>query len=318
MKVIPTLAVTATALLALTACGSGDQGTDAGGADRLQVTAAFYPLQWASERIGGDHVSVSGLTKPGAEPHDLELTPKAVAELAASDVVVYLAGFQPAVDDAVETQAKDAGFDVTADADLTLTATEDGHDHAGESEAEHAEHADEGVAADPHFWLDPVRFEQVATAIGERFATADPANAADYRAGAAALVKDLDALDDEFEKGLAQCRSDELVTGHAAFAYLADRYGLSQEGIAGVNPDAEPDAGTLRDLAAHVTEHGVTTIYTETLASPALAETVARETGATTAVLDPIEGLTDTSAGKDYLEVMRSNLATLRTGQQCQ
>lgn len=318
MKVLTSVAAGATALLALTACSAGDPATQAGAADRLEVTAAFYPLQWASERIGGDHVSVSGLTKPGGEPHDLELTPKAVAGLAASDVVVYLAGFQPAVDEAVQTQAKDAGFDVAPDADLTLTATDDGHDHAGESAAEHEEHADEAVAADPHFWLDPVRFEQVATAIGERFATVDPSNAADYRAGAAALVEDLDALDDEFEKGLAQCRSDELVTGHAAFAYLADRYGLSQEGIAGVNPDAEPDAATLRDLAAHVEEHGVTTIYTETLASPALAETVARETGATTAVLDPIEGLTDASAGKDYLEVMRSNLATLRKGQQCQ
>ena len=317
MKVVHALAASATALLALSACGSGDPGASDRRTDRLEVTAAFYPLQWASERIGGDHVTVSGLTKPGAEPHDLELTPKAVAELAASDVVVYLAGFQPAVDEAVRTQAEDAGFDVTPDADLTLPATDDGHDHSGETAAEHEEHADEAGASDPHFWLDPVRFAKVATAIGERFAAADGANATDYRAAAAALVKDLDVLDDEFESGLAQCRSHELVTGHAAFAYLADRYGLRQEGIAGVDPDAEPDAATLRDLAAHAKENGVTTIYTETLASPALAETIARETGATTAVLDPIEGLTEDSAGTDYLEVMRSNLATLQKGQQC-
>lgn len=319
MKVAAASAVTATVLLALTACGSsGAATTDVDTRDRLEVSAAFYPLQWASERIGGQHVVVSGLTKPGAEPHDLELTPKAVANLAASDVVVYLAGFQPAVDDAVETQAKDAGFDVSPHADLTLAPTGDGVDHAGESAAEHQAHADVAGAKDPHFWLDPLRFAKVATAIGERFAAADPANAAAYRDGAAALVKDLGTLDGEFETGLAQCRSNELVTGHAAFAYLADRYGLSQEGIAGINPDAEPDAATLRDLAAHVKENAVTTIYTETLASPALAETVARETGATTAVLDPIEGLTTASAGADYLEVMRSNLATLRTGQQCQ
>ena len=279
------------------------------------MTAAFYPLQWASERVGGDHVAVTGLTKPGAEPHDLELTPKAVGGLASSDVVVYLKGFQPAVDDAVATQGGDAGFDVSPEADLTLAATDDGHDHAGESEGEHAEHA-EG-ARDAHFWLDPVRLESVATAIGERFAAADPANAADYRANATALVADLDTLDAEFEKGLAQCRSTDLVTGHAAFAYLADRYGLRQEGIAGITPDAEPDAATLRDLAAHVREHGVRTVYSETLVDPALADTLARETGATVAVLDPLEGLTDTSKGSDYLEVMRSNLATLKVGQEC-
>ena len=295
----------AAAVLAVTACGSDSAATDAGRSERLSVTAAFYPLQWASERVGGDHVVVSGLTKPGAEPHDLELTPKAVAELAASDVVVYLEGFQPAVDEAVETQAKDAAFDVSPSADLTLTAIEEGGDRG------------ETSGKDPHFWLDPVRLATVATAIGERLAAADPGNATDYRAGAAALRKDLGGLHDEFAAGLEQCRSDELVTGHAAFGYLADRYGLGQEGITGVSPDAEPDAATLRELTEHVRDAGVTTVYAETLVSPALAETIARETGASVAVLDPLEGITEESAGADYLEVMRANLRTLREGQQC-
>lgn len=307
---------TVTALLALTACGSADAGS-ASGEERMQVVAAFYPLQWAAERVGGEHVEVTGLTKPGAEPHDLELTPKAVGGLAGSDVVVYLGGFQPAVDEAVRTQAADAGYDVAADADLTLTATDDGHDHAGESADEHAEHADESGATDLHFWLDPVRFQSVVTALGERFASVDPARTSAYRANAEALVADLRALDGELAAGLASCRSDELVTGHASFAYLADRYGLSQEGIAGLTPDSEPDAATLRELAAHVREHGVTTVYSETLVDPGLAETLARETGATVAVLDPLEGLTDASAGADYLEVMRSNLAALERGQGC-
>lgn len=321
MKVVPTLAG-AVALLAVTACGSSDGASRAsagGGDDPMEVTAAFYPLQWASERIGADHVDVSSLTKPGTEPHDLELTPKVVAELGSSEVVVYLKGFQPAVDDAVDTQATRSGFDVSGDADLSLTATEDGQDdgHEGETGEAGAEHAGESGAQDPHFWLDPVRFATVAAAIGERFATADPPNAADYRANARALAADLTALDGDFRAGLAQCRSDELVTAHAAFAYLADRYGLNQEGIAGISPDAEPDAASLRRLADHVKEFGVTTVYSETLVSPALAQTLARETGAQMAVLDPIEGLTDASGGKDYLEVMRSNLATLKKGQEC-
>jgi zinc transport system substrate-binding protein len=306
----------ATALLALTACGSADAGS-ASGEERIQVVAAFYPLQWAAERVGGEHVEVTGLTKPGAEPHDLELTPKAVGGLAGSDVVVYLAGFQPAVDEAVTTQAADAGYDVTADADLTLSATDDGHDHAGESADEHEEHADESGAMDLHFWLDPVRLQSVVTALGERFASVDPAHTSAYRANAEALVADLRTLDGELAAGLARCRSDELVTGHASFAYLADRYGLRQVGIAGLTPDSEPDAATLRELAAHVREHGVTTVYSETLVDPGLAETLARETGATVAVLDPLEGLTDASAGADYLGVMRSNLAVLERGQGC-
>ena len=315
--------VTAPAVLALSACGT----TDAGSPDAsLAVTAAFYPLQWATEQVGGDLVEVRGLTKPGAEPHDLELTPKAVAELAASDVVVYLAGFQPAVDDAVRTQAPNTGYDVSSAADLALAATDDGHDHANESadeHAEHAEHADEtddhaaAEGVDPHFWLDPVRLAAVVTAVGERFAEADPEHAEEYRTNAEATVADLDALDADYRAGLADCRSAELVTAHTAFGYLAQRYGLTQEGITGISPDAEPDAATLRDLVERVREDDVSTIYSETLVSPALAETVARETGARVAVLDPLEGLTDASAGSDYLEVMRSNLTVLEQGQGC-
>jgi zinc transport system substrate-binding protein len=286
------LVLGAAAVLAGTGCGSDSGATDAGSRERLQVTAAFYPLQWASERVGGDHVVVRGLTKPGTEPHDLELTPRAVGELGASDVVVYLQGFQPAVDGAVSAQAPDAGFDVSPVAELSLPG-------------------------DPHFWVDPVRLGTVATALGETFARQDPANAAAYRSNAAALVAELRALDGEFRAGLAQCESREIVTGHAAFGYLADRYAFDQRGITGISPDAEPDAAALRELTEHVRAEGVTTVYAETLVSPALAETIARETGARVALLDPLEGITDSSAGANYLEVMRANLRTLRGGQRC-
>lgn len=299
----------ACAALLLGGCTSADAGSDG----RMPVTAAFYPLQFVAERVGGEHVRVTSLTKPGVEPHDLELTPRAVGELARAESVVYLAGFQPAVDAAVRTQAADAAVDVTPAARLTLSA---GDEHAGESAQEHADHASDS-AADPHFWLDPTRLADVATAVADDLARRDPANAADYRANAAALVADLDRLDAEFRTGLAQCRTRELVTGHAAFGYLADRYDLHQEGVAGVSPDMEPDAATLRDLSAHVRDAGVSTVYSESLVSPALAETVAREAGAEVAVLDPLEGITDASRGRDYLEVMRANLATLRTGQDC-
>ncbi len=297
----------ATSLLGLAACGSTD--TSPSGSDgRLRVTASFYPLQWATQQIGGDHVDVSSLTPPGAEPHDLELTPKQVGGLSDAALVVYASGFQPAVDDAVSTAAPKTGFDVAPTADLTIAAT-------GEEAAPGAK-VDNAVM-DPHFWLDPVRFEAVALAIRDRLMSVDPTHAADYAAGADRLVAELTTLDGEYRTGLADCTQSYLVTSHTAFAYLAQRYGLQQEGISGVNPDVEPSATTLRQITELVREKGITTIYTETLASPALADTVARETGATTAVLDPIGGITDASPGTDYLEVMRSNLATLEKGQQC-
>ena len=276
----PLVLFAACAALLLTGCASADAGDDDG---RMPVTAAFYPLQFVAERVGGEHVRVTSLTKPGVEPHDLELTPRAVGALARSKGVVYLGGFQPAVDQAVTRRPR-------------MPRSTSRPPRASRSPARD-EHGDGDAAPDPHFWLDPTRLADVATALGEDFARRDPANAADYRANAAALVADLDGLDTEFRTGLAQCRTRELVTGHAAFGYLAERYDLHQEGVAGVSPDVEPDAAALRDLSAHVRDAGVTTVYSESLVSPALAETVAREAGARVAVLDPLEGLTDASRG---------------------
>lgn len=268
---------------------------------RLRVVASFYPLEYVAERVGGSAVDVRGLTKPGAEPHDLELTPRAVADVATADLVVYLSDFQPAVDAAVQQEATTTAYDVAPDADLDLTYPGD----AGSG------------GHDPHFWLDPTRLAAVGDAVADRMAAADPAGAVGYQRRAAGLRADLDSLDDDLSAGLRHCRSRVLVTSHDAFGYLARRYGLEQVGISGPTPDAEPVPSELAAVTAFVESHGVRTIYSETLASPAVARTVARETGARTAVLDPVEGLTDESAGSDYLEVMRSNLATLRAGQDC-
>jgi zinc transport system substrate-binding protein len=306
--------VAAVAVVGLLAgCGSagGSARADGGG---LRVVTSFYPLQFVATRIGGPDATVSSLTRPGAEPHDLELTPRDVAAVQQADLVIYLSGFQPAVDQAVDQHAGREALDVAPAAHLDLHASgPDNHAEAGD----HADdHASEG-AVDPHFWLDPTRLAQVSTQVADAMAKADPDAAAAFRERAAALAGELSALDDAFRTGLAHCASTDLVTSHTAFGYLAQRYGLHQVGITGLSPEAEPDPRSLAAVATYVREHHVSTIYSETLVSPAVARTVARETGATTAVLDPIEGLTDASAGGDYLEVMRSNLAVLQKGQSC-
>jgi zinc transport system substrate-binding protein len=294
-------------LLALGACGSSGATDRAAGT--VSVSAAFDPLAYAVERVGGAHVTVTTLAKPGAEPHDVELTPKEVAGLREAGLVVYEKGFQPAVDAAVADVDKGRSLDVSSSVDLTLGATEDGHDHAGD-DSTHG-------SVDPHFWLDPTRYASAVTAISTKLAEVDPANATAYAQNAATFVGELTTLDKEFAAGLEDCANRDLVTGHAAFAYLAQRYDLHQEGIAGLSPDAEPDAAAMKSIVEHVREHDVSTIYAETLANKDLTETIAKETGATVAVLDPIEGLSDASSGKNYLEVMRSNLATLEKGQDC-
>ncbi|WP_309052830.1 metal ABC transporter substrate-binding protein [Streptomyces sp.] len=329
-------------LVSLSACaGSSDAaGGDSGsGGGKLDVVASFYPVQFLAERIGGDHVAVETLTKPGVEPHDLELKPRQVGALGDADVILYLKGIQPAVDKAI-AQAR---VENTVDA-ATLTKLEEhgtGVDgaHEGESPEEHAAHAEEGHAeeghaeaghaeeghegheghdhgseagADPHIWLDPVKYAEVAKGVGAAFEKADPAHAADYRKNTADLVKKLEGLDTEFETGLKNTTTRTFITTHSAFGYLAERYGLDQEGISGIDPESEPSPARMKELQRVAAHEKVTTVFFETLASDRTAKTLAGDTGLKTDVLDPLEGITDRSRGDDYFEVMRSNLTALK------
>jgi zinc transport system substrate-binding protein len=309
------VAVTLTALAGTAACGTDAPAADD---DRIDLVAGFYPLQFLAERVGGDGVQVEPLAKPGAEPHDLELNPGQVGQVAGADLVLFLKGFQPAVDEAVEQNAADKAFDV-AEVQPLLDAAADGHDHEGEDE--HAsegagDHGDETGGKDPHVWLDPTRFATIGDKLAERLGRVDPDRAAEYTARARTLRTDLEALDAEFAAGLKTCERREIVTSHSAFGYLAERYQLEQIGITGLTPDDEPSPQRLAAVTEEAREHGASTIFFETLVSPKVAETIAKEVGAKTAVLDPIEGKPD-GEGTDYLSVMRSNLAALRTALSC-
>ena len=268
--------------------GCGANGPASG---KKTVVAAFYPLAYAAERLAGSRYAVDNLTPPGAEPHDLELTAKAVARIESADVVLYLGrGFQPAVSAAVD-QANGKTLDVLQGLPL----------HTAQGQ-------EEGLTADPHVWLDPVLFSQVVKRIG-----------AVVHASPTPLVRELRQLDREYRRGLRNCARKDVVTSHAAFGYLARRYGLRQVAITGLTPEAEPTPQQLANVVRLVRRSHATTVFFERLVSPRLADTVAREVGAKTAVLDPIEGLTpdEQKQGDTYLTLMRQNLAALRKALAC-
>lgn len=283
---------------ALAACSPA--GDDPGAPH--DVVAAFYPLQFVAERVGGEHVAVTSLTPPGGESHDLELAPSAVARVGDADLVVYLSGFQAATDEAVA--ATSPAHVVDAAQAAALEVAPDGVEPGA------------GDSLDPHFWLDPTRLADVAHQVADALAEVDPEHAAEFAAGADALVADLDALDAELETGLAACRGATLVASHEAFGYLAQRYGLHQVGLSGIDPEVEPSPARLRDVAATVEAEGVRTLFFETLTSPKVTQTLAEDLGVATAVLDPLEGLAEDDA-RDYLGVMRDNLAALGDGLTC-
>ncbi|MET7688606.1 metal ABC transporter substrate-binding protein [Streptomyces sp. NPDC005483] len=305
-RLIPAVAAAA-ALAALSACSTDSAA--AGNTGKFDVVASFYPMAFLAERIGGDHVHVTSLTEPGQEPHDLEISAKQTAQLQESDAVLYLKNLQPSVDDAVNQSEIKTKIDAAS-----LTSLEKHGNEVGGHAAEHDDHADDELAGlDPHVWLDPVRYAQIAEGVGKAFEKADPDHAADYKANTAALVKKLDALNSEFKTGLADTGTKVFITTHAAFGYLAERYGLTEEAINGLDPESEPSADRVKDLEKMAKADGVTTVFYETLVSDKTAKTIASDAGLKTDVLDPIEGITEKSRGKDYFSVQEANLKALQS-----
>jgi len=317
MKRIPLALLPALALVTVAGCGGSASSDD----DRPTVAASFYPYAFIAEQVGGSHITVTNLTSPGTEPHDLELRPKQVAMVHDADLVIYQHEFQAAVDDAVDQAGRsdDSTIDV-ADLVELHAATED--EHADEHEdGDHAEdedgHDHDHGSSDPHLWLDPNNLVPVAQTVAERLAGIDPDHAADYRANADQLITELQDLDSAFTSGLAQCERDTIVTSHAAFGYLAERYGLEQLPIAGIDPSNEPSGRQLAQITDEVKAHGITTVFTEELVDPANAETIASATGVKVATLDPIEGLGPDTKDETYLTLMRKNLDALRAANSC-
>ena len=311
----------------------------------LTVSTSFYPIQYLAEAIGGPLVKVSTVTPSNVEPHDFELSGKETAELSKADLIAYVPGFQPSLDKAVKEvgsgptvvdlskpanlvhhegveeehehgeEATD-GASATASAAATAQASEAGHDEHGHDEHGHTE-GEEGHDSDldPHFWLDPDRMVKVAEALEASFAKIDPANANDYKAGLDKLKTALTNLDTQYTKGLSSCQHNTFITSHAAFGYMAERYGLTQASISGIDPDAEPSPAEMANIKSVVEKTGVKTIFTEELVSDAPAKAIAAETDAKTSVLSPLESKPERG---DYTDAMTSNLERLKGALVCQ
>ena len=309
VRSIPARILTILLLLApiLSACGAAGSGSGDTGGKKPTALTSFYPLYFLTTSIAGDRFAVRNLVPAGAEPHDWEPSTRDMAALRDAALFVYNgAGLDAWAPRAIAASRSTRRVDVEATQGLPLAPPE------GEEAANYP--------SDPHAWLDPLLFKQMAAKVADGLTRADPAGKETYAANLAALQRRLDDLDQAYASGLRDCARREIITSHAAFGYLARRYGLEQIALEGVSPDAEPTPARLAEVARIARERGATYIYFETLVSPKVAETLAHEVGAQTLVLDPLEGLDEKGGqgGKeDYVSVMTANLANLRTGLGC-
>ena len=266
------------------------------------MVASFYPLQYVAERVVGDHAEVTNLTAPGVEPHDVELSPRQTAEVSSASVVFHEKGLQPAVDQVISNDRPDHVVDAADVVDLHATRPEE---RTGTRAPTPTSGSTPRCSARP-----PMRSPRRCP---RPTRTTPPTSRPTTRGCRPTSTQ----LDEDFRTGLEKCTTRTIVVSHDAFGYLGERYDLDVHAIAGLSPDAEPSARRLGELSDLIREDDITTVFTERLASPKLADTLASDLGVETAVLDPIEGLSDEDADDDYLGLMRENLAALQKAGGC-
>ena len=270
---------------------------------QLQVTATFYPMAEFARQVGGDKVTVTTLVKPGVEPHDYDPSPRDVAAIYKSKLLIYNGGGLEAWVGKLQNDLQKQG--------VTVVQASDGIE---------LRPGDSGSPQDPHVWMDPVLAIQEVKNIQQALAKVDPSNAKTYNANADKYIQQLTKLDSEFRSGLARCQLTDIITSHQAFKYLAKEYGLNTVGIAGLSPDDEPSPRQMAQAVDFVRQNDIHYIFFESLVSPKLAQSIADETGAQSIVFNPLEGLTqaELDLGQNYITVQQGNLQALRTALSCQ
>ncbi len=296
-----------------TACGAPDVQSRAED-NKLSVYASFYTMYDFAKKIGGEKADIFVMVPDGTEPHDWEPAASDIAGLEHADVFVYNgAGMEHWAEDILASLNNDALVVVEASKGIALR---EGHGHEDEGEEAHAEEeaGEEEHDFDPHVWLDPNNAKLELAAIKDAFIKADAANTSYYEANYEKWAAEFDALDKAFRDTLSGVSHQEIIVAHEAYGYLCAAYGLTQIGIEGLSPDSEPDPKRMAEIIELAREKNVTTIFFEEMLSPDVANAIAEETGANTAVLSPVEGLTDSErgAGDDYLSVMYKNLEALK------
>lgn len=298
---------------------------------KMKVFTTIYPLYDFVKNVGREKVEVSYLVPPGTEPHEWEPSPKDLAELQKADVFIYCgAGMEGWIDKALKAIAAPKLVVVDSSQNIQLISgndEEDSHDEHGEQTApdrdgkgKHNKEEKPGqehshsAGTDPHIWVDPLNAVTMVENITAGLVKADPSNKEFYEANGVEYRKKLEALNEEYKSGLANATRKEFVTSHAAFGYLAGRYGLVQVPIRGLSPEVEPTPTRMAEVVKMAREKEIRYIFFESLVSPKISQVIATEIGAETLVLNPVDGLSqeELKAGKDYLSVMRENLVNLQ------
>ncbi len=274
---------------------------------QLKVYTTIYPLYDFARNVGRERVSVTNMVPPGVEPHEYEPSPKDIASVESGGVFIYCgAGMESWAHQVAKTLKERGAIVVDGSKGIELLSIDGSNLQPDRTSASRT---------DPHIWLDPLRAVQVVENIKEGLCAADPERREYYEINAARYKEELLQLHNEYCEALSSPPKRSFVTSHAAFGYLAHRYGLNQIPLRGISPETEPSPGRMAEVIDTIRKEKIEYIFIETTVSPKVSEIIAAETGAKILVLNPLGNLTrdEIAAGKNYLSVMRENLQALKT-----
>ncbi len=279
---------------------------------KIKITASFYPLAHFAEQVGGENVIVTNIMPPGSEPHEFEPTPGDLRKIYNSGLFIFNgAGIDPWAERLEADLKKDTVVINIIKLFSSITL----------SEREKNKHLNDmgNRSFDPHIWLDPLLAVKEVEIIRDALIKVDPGNEKTYRQNSSDYIMSINKLNKKYTAGLKTCRTRDIIVSHGAFGYMSSRYDLQTNSITGLSPEEEPSARKMVELAKLALRKNIKHFFYEQLASPKLAETLAREVSGETLVLDPLGGLTekDINKGRTYISVMEDNLHNLRTAMDC-
>jgi zinc transport system substrate-binding protein len=284
---------------------------------KLKVVASLFPLQEFAGAVGGEEVQVSLLLPPGAEAHTWEPKPSDVVKITQADVFIYVdPSLEPWVDKVLRAVQSKKLRVLEASQGLPLIKAEEAEGKIG-----HAHGPRASGKMDPHVWLDFALDLKIVEAIAVAFSEKDPAHASLYKNNAEIYKAKLKDLDKKYQKSLAKCRHRQiLLSGHAAFTYLAKRYELQQIALSGISPDAEPTPKKMAGVIEAAHKIGIKFIYAEELVNPKIAHSLSKEAGVGVLVLNAGHNLTPEQVKEKvtFLELMERNLKNLQRGLGCE
>lgn len=292
----------------LTGCTSNNTNDKTNSENKkLNVYSSFYAMYDFAKKIGGDKVTITNLVPAGTEPHDWEPSTKDINNLEKADVLIYNgAGMEHWIKKVVGTLENKKLVTVEASQGINLIQ--------GHEEEEEKEKDAEESKYDPHVWMNPQNAKKEMENIKNALVKADESNKKYYEDNYNKYAKQIDELDKEFKDTISNMKNKDIIVAHQAFGYLCKQYGLNQVPIEGLSADSEPDPARMKEIIKFAEEHKVKTIFFEELVSPKVSETIAKEVGDKTDMLNPLEGLSDKeqAEGKDYFTVMKKNLESLK------